>query len=206
MLDNSYVRKILALMVKLYVKIVLLTSSIKRHVPEESLPYITGKSNCIMACWHGNMLIHPAFRPLNRPVHVLISEHRDGRIISEFASLFGMLTIDGSSSRGGANAMRAMFKAIAAGENIAITPDGPRGPKHIAEIGIAQIAQKTKTPVIPLHISASKCKYLSSWDNFSIPLPFSKIDYFVGPPIIAEDGEDTERLRKRIEDSINALL
>src|SRR5262249_28724431 len=93
----------------------------------------------IGAFWHGRMLMIPMGWRRMAPMHMLISAHRDGRIISDAVSYFGIETIAGSTRRGGPSAVRALLKALANGNCVALTPDGPRGPAMHASIGIVNL-------------------------------------------------------------------
>ncbi len=82
----------------------------------------------IGAFWHGRMLMIPMGWQRMAPMHMLISAHRDGRIIADAVSYFGIQAIAGSTRRGGSAALRNMLKKLKEGDCVAITPDGPRGP------------------------------------------------------------------------------
>jgi lysophospholipid acyltransferase (LPLAT)-like uncharacterized protein len=136
----------------------------------------------IFAFWHGQML------PLlvqhrDEGVAVLISEHGDGEIIARVAMRLGYKTIRGSTSRGATRALVAMAKTIADGTEIAITPDGPRGPARSVAAGVLAIAHRSGVPIVPIGVSAPTAWHLKSWDRFVIPRPFSRIHIVYGDPI-----------------------
>ena len=118
----------------------------------------------------------------NRVINALQSSHSDGMITSLAFQYLGMNVILGSSKKGGMQAFRKMVKHLQLGESIAITPDGPRGPKEKVKEGIIKLAQMTNTPIIPLAWTTSKFKIINSWDNFVLPYPFSKGIYTFGKP------------------------
>jgi len=141
----------------------------------------------ILAFWHNRILgITPAFLkhyPQGRKgVSVLTSASRDGEILSRIMAGCGMGSVRGSSSRRGARALREMVRLIAEGRDIAITPDGPRGPRYHLGPGAIQLAQTTGAPLLLVHASFSNAVRLKTWDGFIIPLPFSKISITVDPP------------------------
>ena len=109
----------------------------------------------ILAFWHGRQLMIPlAYR--GREIHILISRHRDGELISRIMSRFGYHSVRGSSTRGGTAALRQLIKLGRSGVDIAITPDGPKGPRYVAQPGAIQIAKVTGLPILPLTFSCSK--------------------------------------------------
>ncbi len=141
----------------------------------------------ILVFWHNRILgITPAFLkryPKGRKgVSVLTSASRDGEILSRIMAGCGMGSVRGSSSRRGARALREMVRLIAAGRDIAITPDGPRGPRYHMGPGAIQLAQTTGAPLLLAHASFSNAVRLKTWDGFIIPLPFSKISVTVDKP------------------------
>ncbi|HYZ22383.1 MAG TPA: lysophospholipid acyltransferase family protein [Rhodopila sp.] len=123
----------------------------------------------------------PTYRPVR--IHTLVSKHRDGRIIGAIVRRFGISTIQGSSSRGGAAGFRAMLAALARGELIGITPDGPRGPRREAAPGVAQLAALAGVPVVPCAARTSRSIQLDSWDRMTVPLPFGRAVVVCGTPI-----------------------
>ncbi len=138
----------------------------------------------IVAFWHGDLLMQPFLYAKARKnrVHCLISEHKDGRLISSVVSLFGIETIAGSSSKGGRKSVINALRVLREGEDIAITPDGPRGPfRSIAE-GIVMIAQKSGAEILVFETAPSKFWRMKSWDRFVIPKPFCTITYRAKKP------------------------
>jgi lysophospholipid acyltransferase (LPLAT)-like uncharacterized protein len=120
----------------------------------------------------------------------------------------GMKVILGSSKKGGMQAFRNMVKCIQLGESVAITPDGPKGPKETVKEGIIKLAQITQKPIIPLVWSTNKYKAFNSWDNFVVPFPFSKGVYSFGNPIYVKkkiNDEEIEKARKNLENEIKRL-
>lgn len=153
-------------------------------------PYISG-SPAIFAFWHEFLPYMPMLvmlareLPLYHPVkiHTLVSKHRDGRVIGAVVRRFDIQPILGSSSRGGAAGSRAMLSALARGELIGITPDGPRGPRRQAAAGVAQLAALAGVPILPCAARSSRCLHLNSWDRMAIPLPFGQAVIVCGAPI-----------------------
>lgn len=161
----------------------------------------------IFAFWHNRIFAITAtflrFYPENRDgVLVLTSASKDGMWLGELASRLGMGSVRGSSSRRGATAMRELLDEVAKGHDIAITPDGPRGPRYELGPGMVYLAQRAEIPIIPVHARFGSCWRLRTWDGFCIPKPFSKLEVTVGAPepIPATQMEDDfEKERRRIE-------
>ncbi len=141
------------------------------------MPYMKGELPSLYAFWHGRLLLMPMLCPPKRQMHVLISTHNDGEIISLAMHNFGFKTIRGSSTRGGGGAAVRVVKALQEGDNVSITPDGPRGPAMKLQPGIASIAEMVKMPVVCVTFSASRHKRMHSWDRFMVALPFGRIYY-----------------------------
>lgn len=139
----------------------------------------------IFAFWHCTMLTCAhRFRDLG--IAILISSSFDGELIARTVERLGFLAVRGSSSRGGALALRGMAEAYGAGHRCAFTADGPRGPERIAKPGPVQLAQLTGAEWIGCyHAECSHAWRLQSWDHFLIPRPFSKVTFgwpaHVGP-------------------------
>lgn len=162
----------------------------------------------ILAFWHGRLLMMPHVWRAGVPMNMLISQHRDGRLIADTIARFGLGSVAGSSSKGGAAAMRQIVKAIRAGEYAGVTPDGPRGPRQRASGGIAAIARLSGVPVIPATFSMRRRRLIGSWDRFLVPMPFSRGVFIWGEPIHVPRDADAaalERYRIRIEDELNRI-
>jgi lysophospholipid acyltransferase (LPLAT)-like uncharacterized protein len=157
----------------------------------------------LWAFWHNRLLVSAymfeRFFP-NRRGAAMASQSKDGEIISAIISCFGLRPIRGSSSRGGARALVEMKRAHDDGYDVAITPDGPRGPKYHVNPGIVKLAQLTGGKIFPMHIEYSRCWRLKSWDGFMIPKPFARVDITFDelhrvPPTASEDEFEYQRLK-----------
>jgi lysophospholipid acyltransferase (LPLAT)-like uncharacterized protein len=123
----------------------------------------------ILAFWHAQQLMIPlGYRGLG--AHVLISQHRDGEVIARIIARFGHRSVRGSSTRGGAGALRELIRIGRSGADLAVTPDGPKGPRQVAKLGVIQLAKTTGLPIVPLAFGCSKKKSLragtASWSHF----------------------------------------
>ncbi|HTW26318.1 MAG TPA: lysophospholipid acyltransferase family protein [Acetobacteraceae bacterium] len=148
---------------------------------------------CIVAFWHERLPLMPVLWRIARRrwrapgrAHVLVSRHRDGRLIGAVVGRFGLDAVHGSSGRGdkgGAAGMRSLLGLLAAGDHVAITPDGPRGPRRQAAGGVAQLAALSGAPVLPAAAQCSRRRVLRTWDRMVLPLPFGRGVIVCGPPL-----------------------
>ena len=132
--------------------------------------------------WHSTLLII-SYLCRNTGKTAIVSQSRDGRLAAEVAKRWKHEVIFGSSSRGGAAALRQSVKAIREGRSIGITPDGPKGPREIVKPGAAQIAIVGKAPAVAMKVETTSVWRLRSWDRFMIPFPFAKIKVTLSEPI-----------------------
>lgn len=170
-------------------------------------------SPVIVAFWHGRQLmLAPLFSGIKNSTvksnpKMLISDHSDGRIIAMAIRFFGISTIHGSSSRGGAEALFQLKEAIQQDKcTVAITPDGPRGPAFNIKPGVIKLASITGAPIIPIAYGTSTYISLSSWDKMILPKPFSTGVCILGDPInvprdLTED--QTQKFKQIIKEAIN---
>jgi lysophospholipid acyltransferase (LPLAT)-like uncharacterized protein len=139
----------------------------------------------IFAAWHGDLSSCPANYFHTRPngkIKTLISQSKDGEIIAKIYTLFGGEAIRGSSSKGATKALISTIKEIKSGFDIAITPDGPRGPRFSVADGVIAIAQKSGAKIVILNSKPTKYWQFKSWDKLILPKPFGKIDFYMSEP------------------------
>lgn len=187
-----------------YIRFVFITNRKIRYIDPAALPYIEGRENAIFAFWHGRMMLLPAFCPPGRRMRVLISHHRDGSLISRTIGHFGQQTVSGSTSRGGKEAAGEIVRALKQGDNISITPDGPRGPSQVATKGVVTLARLAEKPILPVTFACSREARLRSWDRFALARPFGRIVFCVGAPMMV--AADDETARKEVEGVMNRLV
>ena len=135
----------------------------------------------ILAFWHGRML-PLLWHHRGQGINILVSEHGDGEIIARVAEALGCRTIRGSTSRGAEWALLRLIRAVRDGGEIAITPDGPRGPAESFASGALVVAQRSGAPVVALAAGASSTWRLRSWDGFMVPKPFARVTIAYGQP------------------------
>ena len=158
-----------------------------------------------MACWHGELLMIPyAYTKYRKTPYVklLISGHFDGNLIAKTLSYFNFDSIRGSSTRGGAKALIESIRSLKKGYDLGITPDGPKGPRHVVQDGIVVMAQKAEVKVAVVRIKPSAYWQLKSWDKFVIPKPFGIINYYVSDLIDLQDM-NLEDAKKLIEEGLS---
>jgi len=158
--------------------------------------------------WHNCLFCAPLTKKQfsgTAPATALASASRDGAIIESMVTSFGVKTVRGSSSRRGVAALIALKKALAAGEHLFITPDGPRGPRYHLQPGVVKLAQSSGAPIVPVRFYHSSSWRLKSWDRFHIPKPFSKVVINISDAIHVPskiDKNDFETYRKKVEDAL----
>jgi len=201
-LRSELVRRIACWVTHCYIRFVYVTN--RWSVEGDEWPRrLTGEGRTfIVAFWHGRLLMMPPAWHQLASFHMLISAHRDGRIIAGAMTYFGIDTIAGSTSRGGSSALRAMLKRLKEGGCVGITPDGPRGPAMTVSIGTVNIARLARVPILPLTYATSRRRVLATWDRFHLALPFGHGVYLWGEPIeIANEQDEAglERTRHLVE-------
>ncbi|TLD43223.1 MAG: hypothetical protein JETT_0392 [Candidatus Jettenia ecosi] len=154
------------------------------------------------------MLLIPAYVGKGSNIQVLISQHSDGEYIAQVIQRLGFGVIRGSTTRGGMRAVKAMVNKAKSGCSLAITPDGPRGPRFIVQSGSIYLSKKTQLPIIPTVVGLSSYWELPSWDKFRIPKPFSRALMLYGesihiPSNISE--EEMEQYRFLLEKTMKEM-
>jgi lysophospholipid acyltransferase (LPLAT)-like uncharacterized protein len=162
----------------------------------------------IYTAWHGRMLMFPYFYGRHRPVHVLASRSRDGELVSRLARAFGFRVVRGSTSRGASAALRELARLLHEGAEVALVPDGPRGPRRIAQPGTVLLAKLGRAPIVPLGLGASRATVLDTWDAFLVPHPFARVAVVFGEPLSVPPDADRERLesaRQQLEAALDRV-
>jgi lysophospholipid acyltransferase (LPLAT)-like uncharacterized protein len=166
------------------------------------------KEPLIWTFWHNRMFAVPLLRALRVPHRTgaaLTSGSRDGSIVAAVMKAFGQKAVRGSSSRRGAGAVRELAETLENGEDVAISPDGPRGPRYTVGPGVVFLAQQTGAAILPIHIEYSRAVRLKSWDRFIIPLPFSEVRVICDRLIYAKPGDDAQAMTRNLERMLQPL-
>jgi len=163
---------------------------------------------CFMVIWHGRLL--PAgYYHRGRGMVGLISRSEDGEYIARVLRRWGYDAVRGSSSRGGMPALREIVRLARSGRTIAITPDGPRGPRQKLKPGVLAAARATGLPMVPVAAGADRAWWFESWDRFLVPKPFARIRVAYGSPFeVPRDAgpEEIEAIGRRLEAELNRLV
>ena len=161
----------------------------------------------IFCIWHNrlalSMAIHRKYLRYHQPerrLAALVSASKDGALLARILSNFGVQPVRGSTSRRGPQALLELTGWAERRYDLAITPDGPRGPRYIVQEGVIALGQLTGLPIVPVTWIASRKVSSSSWDRFQIPLPFAKCQVLFQPPLsISRHATDPEREALRLE-------
>lgn len=158
----------------------------------------------IFVLWHGRLL-PLGYVHRGQGVIGLASQSADGEYIARILQHWGFGVIRGSSSRGGDTAFRELIRAVRSGRSVAITPDGPRGPREKVKHGVLQLAQLTGAPLIPVAAAASRAWWFVSWDRFLVPQPFARLSVAYGDAIHVPRGTGAAGLAAVAEDVEHVL-
>lgn len=170
----------------------------------------------ILALWHGRLLIcapHAWPRGARKTLSALISQSKDGEAITTAVAAIGIKAVRGSTAKagkdkGGAAALKEMIRVLRGGDSIAVTPDGPRGPRMRISPGVIQLAKLSGAPIIPMTGALSGQRLAASWDRAAIPAPFGRGVYYWGAPILVPrtaDDAALEAIRLSLEQTLNDL-
>ena len=207
-LKSETMRRIFSWLASLYIRLVFHTGTwnvIGGDIPERL--WAEGRT-FILAFWHGRILMMPCCWDHGKTIYILMSQHRDGQLSAGVVGHFGIKTVTGSSTRGGALAFRALVKALKNGDYVGVSPDGPRGPRMRAGKGIISVARLSGAPIIPVAFGSTNGRCLSSWDRFLVARPFGRRVLVWGNPIYidrAASPKDEETSRRQVEDALNAI-
>jgi lysophospholipid acyltransferase (LPLAT)-like uncharacterized protein len=161
----------------------------------------------IVAFWHNRAVMMPV--PCRgRALCIMNSQSRDGEIASRALARWGIRSVRGSATRGGAGGFLQLVRAYRDGYDLAVVPDGPRGPRYVVKPGVIHLARATGAPIVPVTHAATRQRQVRSWDRLIIPLPFSRVVYVVGEPLIVPrhaDEQEVERLRRELETRLNTI-
>ncbi len=148
--------------------------------------------------WHAHLLLM-VYSYIGPEMVFLISRHRDGELIARTIERFGHKAARGSTTEGGAMALREMFRAVRRGADIGFTPDGPRGPARKVQPGCIVAARHLGIPVVPIAMGAAPAWRLQSWDNFVIPKPGADVLFAYGAPILVAPDATIDEASGRLE-------
>jgi len=159
----------------------------------------------IGAFWH-RCILSAAWIWRERDIVVLNTVNFDGQWTRRVIERLGFGTAQGSSTRGGVEGLSAMAQHLEAGRNVAFTIDGPRGPRFVAKPGAVILARRSGRPISPFHVAVKHAvTFKRAWDHFQVPLPFSKVVMFVGPPVRVPTDADSDMMKSKQAELQSAL-
>jgi lysophospholipid acyltransferase (LPLAT)-like uncharacterized protein len=207
-------RRVAARGIQLLVR--LMTATIQFRLPKDFEQYAPVLSRPVIFClWHNRLSVCTVLYDVivtrsfaGRRLAAMVSASRDGGMLARALELFGIEPVRGSSSRRGRQALLELTSWAEKGCDLAITPDGPRGPRYQIQDGIVALAQVTGLPIVPVscHLSWKIC--LRSWDLFQVPLPFARCAIRLAEPVrIPRESTDEEReaLRLQLENRMREI-
>ena len=195
---------------KLFGLLVKIAFHIKKYFYDcKVINYPKNLNGCLFALWHSRQCGVYGI-PEREKLHCLISRSRDGEIIAAAAESLGIKTVRGSQKKGGTQASLEILDVLKEGNNVAITIDGPKGPKEVVKKGIVEIAKLSGVPIVPFAwYSPSKGFIkLKTWDDFCFKKKKKKLCLLCGEPIyVDKDADDNaiEKIRKQVEDDLIML-
>lgn len=208
LLKKSWVLSILAKVGAAYLRFIYYTSSWTVEGEEPILKMMDEKKPFLLCFWHGRLMMLMFAYKYERPLHMIISAHQDGKFIAAVLRCFGMNTIEGSSTRKGSEAFRNSLRCLKKGNVVGVTPDGPKGPAFSVKDGLVRAAYRAQVPVVTLTYSVKKGTILKTWDKFLLAKPFNQGVFKWGKPIYPPPQNevcDLHPFKRVIEDSLNNL-
>jgi hypothetical protein len=206
LLGSSAVQGFVSGLAAAYIRLVYLTNRWDRVGYEIADRLLAANARAVICFWHGRLLMMPYGVRGNRPFHIMISDHRDGRMIARTVRRFGIGVIFGSSFREPVQALYRMAQICRDYGLPCITPDGPRGPRMRAAMGAVLAAEMAEAVLVPVGFATTRRAILKSWDRFLVPLPFGRGVFVIGPEIAVPSGLDAagrEALRLGLERALN---
>ncbi|MBN1425762.1 lysophospholipid acyltransferase family protein [Candidatus Fermentibacteria bacterium] len=158
----------------------------------------SARDGVLYAFWHQRLLPF-CYTHRFQGVHVMVSTHRDGELITRIIGRLGFGAVRGSSTRQGMKALFGMAAEGRRGVDLAVTPDGPRGPREVLKPGMVVLARRLGKPIVPIANAAWPRIELRSWDRFHVPLPGARCAVVVGEPWLPVDTASVEDSRRDLE-------
>ncbi len=143
----------------------------------------------VFTVWHAFLLL-PLWHRRNEGITLLVSDHGDAEYLARAAVRLGYKAVRGSSTRGAVKGTKGILRTLSSGGDVAFTPDGPTGPARVAKPGAVAVAARAGAAIVPIGAAASSWWQIGSWDRFSIPRPFSRVQVVYGQPIRMENQAD----------------
>lgn len=177
-----------------------------RPLGPDCSPAALGTTERLIYCiWHENLLL-PTLAFGCPEIAVLISRHADGKLLGSLIASLGMGLVEGSTTRGGIEAIRKLTRGDSRWRHLAVTPDGPRGPRRIVQQGLVYVASRTGMKIVPVGVGYRQPWRFGSWDRFALPKPFTRAVCVTDDPIslppnlrAAELEDHRQRVQREME-------
>ncbi len=202
--SNAIIQDIIARIISLTVRFLSMTYRFEITGLENIKKYTDKNKPVLISLWHGRSIVLPYFWSKyfkNKSGAAVFSDHKDGRLMQAICKRFGVLPIIGSSNKKGAFAARGIISALKNGTTVAMTPDGPTGPRmRLTTDSLLFFAGRLNIPIIPFTPSSKNAKILNSWDRYVIHRPFAKVHIKIGKPFIVKKSEiEDEKTKLKLE-------
>lgn len=207
LLNNPWLATLAGLLLNAYGELVRRSSRLRLQIdPDVQRLVLEARVPVIYALWHRHVFFLPLLRIYGRqPLAVLLSAHRDARIVGVAGRLRGITLVEGSSTRGGTKAYRQLLSQLKQGRSVCITPDGPRGPALRVKPGVVQLARHSGCAVVPVAISFRRSHILRTWDQTVLPLPFGSAVLAMGPPLRLDPVDSAEQQQLLLEQALQGV-
>jgi len=206
---NRFLDKVIAWTAVVLLRVLFLTVRTEIHAAKKGAMTNTppiGPTRYSFCLWH-DIILAALFCHKAHSLSTLISRHQDGTYLSDLIELLGIRPVRGSASRGGAQATKQLLSMP--DQHICITPDGPRGPRHVMKDGITYVSARTGRPIVAVSVKATRCwKIPAGWSDIMIPKPFSKVIGITGMPIEVPADLNREQIAQvtaQVQDEMNRL-
>ena len=204
-LQHKYIQEFVGWIIAFYIKVCFNTSLWYLKNDEEITSTLKKNKRLVVIFWHNRLLMAPYCWNYSKPFKMLISSHRDGKIISNAVAHLGIGTIKGSSNKNKISSAKEILTNLNMNNVVGITPDGPRGPIEKMKEGIVSLLKKTNATVIPLSYSAKFNFKLNSWDKFIFVTPFNKFVAVWGNAIEYNNKKKLDENLQIIQDELNRV-
>jgi lysophospholipid acyltransferase (LPLAT)-like uncharacterized protein len=199
------VRALIPYLAYSYVTLVGLTTRFRFRGQEHRDRLRAANRRFIYAFWHQRQVIF-TWTHRGDPADTLVSRSKDGELIARTMELSRMGAKRGSSTRGGAVAARELIESVESGRDIAITPDGPKGPAREVKDGVIFLAQKLGVPILPLSCALSRrVEFAKAWDKFQVPLPFGRAVIRYAEPIAVGPHDDAKAKAAELKAALDRI-
>jgi lysophospholipid acyltransferase (LPLAT)-like uncharacterized protein len=196
--------------------LVRLVAATVRYQYHDRTGFLDGKAGPAIYCvWHNRLPLclevyrdYVIRRNPTAGLAAMVSASKDGAFLASILERFRVHPVRGSSSRRGPQALLELTTWAERGYDLAITPDGPRGPRYVVQEGIMSLAQLTGLPIVPASYHLNWKLRLNSWDRLQIPLPFARCEFCLGSPVrVPREPSDAERenLRRQLEQTLKDI-